>query len=131
MHESRHVATAIAAPADAVYAFARDPRNLVRWAAGLARSQVTQVDGAWVVTSPMGEVTIAFTPPNDLGVLDHRVTLPGGESVDNPLRVIANGEGCDVVFTVRRRDGMSEADLEADAAAVAADLETLRALCES
>ena len=131
MHESRHVSTAIAAPADAVDAFVRDPRNLVRWAAGLARSDVTQVDGVWVVSSPMGEVTIVFAPPNDLGVLDHRVTLPSGESVDNPLRVIANGEGCDVVFTVRRRDGMSGSDLDADAAAVAADLETLRALCES
>jgi hypothetical protein len=37
---------------------------------------------------------------------------------------------CEVLFTVRRRAGMTEAQFDADAAAVAADLDTLRRLLE-
>jgi hypothetical protein len=61
------------------------------------------------------------------------VTLPSGEAVYNPLRVIPGGVGearCEVLFTVRQRAGMTDADLDADAAAVAADLDTLRRLLE-
>ena len=54
----------------------------------------------------MGRVTVAFAPPNPFGILDHRVTLPSGETVDNPMRVIPNADGCDVVFTVHRRTGI-------------------------
>jgi hypothetical protein len=36
-----------------------------------------------------------------------------------------------VVFTVRRRPGITDAEFEADATAVAADLETLRGLLEN
>ena len=50
-------------------------------------------------------VIVAFAPSNDFGVLDHDVTLPDGETVRNPMRVISNGDGCDVVFTVRRQPG--------------------------
>jgi hypothetical protein len=53
--------------------------------------------------------------------------------VYNPLRVIPGGVGearCEVLFTVRRRAGMTDADFDADAAAVAADLDTLRRLLE-
>ena len=73
--------------------------------------------------SPMGEVTVEFAPPNEVGVLDHVVRLPSGEAVYNPLRVIPGGVGearCEVLFTVRRGAGMTDAEFEADAAAVAA-----------
>ena len=61
-------------------------------------------------------------------MLDHVVRMPSGEAVYNPLRVIPGGVGearCEVVFTVRRRPGMTDAEFDADAAAVAADLATL------
>ncbi len=69
-------------------------------------------------------------PRNDLGVLDHDVTLPSGETVTNPMRVIANEDGCDVMFTVRRRPGMDDAELASDVGAVTKDLATLRSLLE-
>jgi len=128
--DSRHVATSIDRPARAVYAFVADPTNLPSWAHGLANTDVELVDGTWTVESPMGTVTVRFTPPNDLGVADHEVTLPSGEVVTNPLRVVPNADGCDVVFTVHRRDGMSDAELAADVAAVTEDLATLRTLLE-
>jgi hypothetical protein len=128
--ESAHVSTAIERSADVVYAFASDPRNLPRWAAGLAHEEVSRVDGVWVVESPMGRVTVEFAAPNPFGVLDHEVTLPSGEIVSNPMRVMPNADGCDVVFTVRRRGGMSPTEFAADTDSVAADLSTLRDLME-
>ena len=80
--------------------------------------------------SPLGRVVVEFVAPNDLGVADHDVTLPSGEIVTNPMRVLANGDGCDVVFSVRRRPEMSDADFAADVAAVTRDLAMLRSVME-
>ena len=132
--ESRHVSVWIEAAPEAVYEFAADPQTWPRWAAGLAAGELRQTAEGWVADSPMGQVTVEFAPPNTFGVLDHVVRLPSGEAVYNPLRVIPGGVGeprCEVLFTVRRRDGMSASELDADAAAVAADLEALRRLLEN
>ena len=91
-----------------------------------------EADG-WVADSPMGTVTVEFSPPNRFGVLDHVVRMPSGEEVYNPLRVVPGGVGaaeCEVVFTVRRRPGMTDDEFAADAAAVAADLATLARLVQ-
>ena len=131
--ESRHVSIWIEAAPEVVYDFASDPHEWPRWAAGLARGGLRQTADGWVADSPMGQVTVEFAPPNEFGVLDHVVRLPSGEAVYNPLRVVPGGVGearCEVVFTVRRRVGMTDAELDADVAAVSADLETLRGLLE-
>jgi Polyketide cyclase / dehydrase and lipid transport len=130
MDESTHLSVTIDRPWREVYDFAANPANLPQWAAGLAESTVEEVDGKWIADSPMGRVGVEFTGPNPFGVLDHNVTLPSGGTVTNPVRVFPNGDGCDVVFTVRRRPGMSAEDLERDSGQVAADLETLRRLME-
>ena len=124
--DSAHLSSSIDRPAEDVYAFASDPRNLPRWAAGLAQGNVQLVDGVCAVESPMGRVTVEFAPSNPFGVLDHQVTLPSGEKVSNPMRVTPNADGCDVVFTVRRRTGMDADEFAADQDAVAADLASLR-----
>ena len=131
VHESVHVSVSIERGAAEVYAYVTDPANLSTWAAGLAESPLRQIDGEWVADSPLGRVTVAFVAWNELGVADHDVTLPSGESVTNPMRIFANGDGCDVVFSVRRLGQMSEADFAADVDAVARDLATLRTLMEA
>ena len=127
--ESRHIGIAIDRPAGEVYAYAGNPANLPEWAAGLGGS-VEHVDGQWVAESPMGRVAVGFAPDNQFGVLDHRVTLPSGLVVDNPMRVIADGAGCEVLFTVRRQPGMTDEEFERDADAVRADLGTLKRVLE-
>lgn len=128
--ESVHLGVTIACPAADVYAFITDPTNLPRWAAGLGAT-VVYVDARWVADAPMGRVVVEFSPPNAYGVADHDVTLPDGEVVTNPLRVLPNGDGADVVFTLRRRLGMTGAEFEADAALVLADLERLKDAMEA
>jgi Polyketide cyclase / dehydrase and lipid transport len=127
--ESRHISDWIGRPADDVYDYASDPANLPRWAPGLG-SSVENSAGQWFVQTSMGRVGFAFVPRNEYGVLDHDVTLPSGEVVYNPMRVIPDGDGCEVVFTLRRRPGISDQEFSADAGAVAADLARLRRILE-
>ena len=128
---SRHVSTFVDRPAEAVYSIAADPQRLPEWAAGLAGADVVRDGDQWATDSPMGRVRFAFVPRNDLGVLDHTVTLPSGEAVLNPMRVVPVDDAtCEVLFSVRQRDGMSADDLERDAEAVARDLATLKEIAE-
>jgi hypothetical protein len=39
----------------------------------------------------MGRVGFAFAERNEYGVLDHEVTLPSGEVLYNPMRVVPDG----------------------------------------
>jgi hypothetical protein len=128
--ESKHVSERIEADAEEVYAYARDPANLPRWAPGLG-SSVEQVNGQWFVQTAGGRVGLEFAPLNDYGVLDHDVRLPSGEVIYNPMRVTRNGTGSEVVFTVRRQPGMTDDEFARDAAAVAADLARLKQILEA
>ena len=47
------------------------------------------------------------------------------------MRVIPDGNGCEVVFTVRRRSGITDEEFERDASAVLADLTALKRLIEA
>jgi len=116
IRESRHVGVWVDAPAAAVYDYTVDQAHLPDWVAGL------NLDG----------VEIAFVARNELGVLDHTVRVDG-QVFYNPMRVLPSGGSdacCEVVFTVRRRAGMTDAEFDADAAAVYADLRTLKRLVE-
>jgi hypothetical protein len=130
MNDVHHVSITIARPPGEVYDFASEPGNLPRWAAGLARSEVSRDGGAWVADSPLGRVRIRFAERNRFGVLDHDVELPSGEVVHNPMRVMPHGEGSELVFSLLRRPGMPDDELAADRAAVEADLRTLKGLLE-
>lgn len=125
----RHLSVSIARPPAEVYAFASRPENLPRWASGLAAG-IRQVDGDWIADAPAGTVRLRFAPPNDLGVLDHDVLLDSGETVHVPLRVLPNGTGSEVVFTLLRLPDMTEERFEADARWVERDLARLKATLE-
>ncbi len=128
-NDTRHLGVRIERPAADVYRYAADPANLPLWAAGLA-SGVRAEDGHWYAESPMGPIEIRMAPENRFGVLDHDVITADGTVMSNPMRVVADGTGCEVVFTVRRR-GSTEEEYDRDAAAVLADLHTLKALLET
>ena len=116
--------------AEEVYAYASNPANIPTWAPGLGTS-IEHVGDAWFVGIGDGRVKLAFAAPNPFGVLDHEVTLPSGEVISIPMRVIADGEACDVVFTLRRQPGMSGGDYERDTGLVQADLARLKRVLEA
>ena len=129
MPQSRTVTVTIARPLRHVYDFVFNPENLPRWAAGLGRS-VSQVDGKWIVQTSSGPIGIRFVDRNELGVLDHRVTLKTGEEILVPMRVVANGTGSEVMVTVFRLPGMSAEKFAEDVTLVERDLKTLKRTLE-
>ena len=78
----------------------------------------------------MGTVTVRFVPRNGLGVVDHEVVLPAGDTVLNPLRVLAHPEGAEVVFTIRQL-AMSDDEFDRDTQMVEKDLAQLKSLLET
>lgn len=129
-YESRTVSVWIDRDPAAVYAFAAAPENMPRWASGVGED-FRRVNGEWVANSPEGPVVIRFSPPNAFGVLDHQVVLPSGEIVAAPLRVIANGTGSEVAFTLFRLPTMTDEQFEGDARWVRKDLEMLKQALEA
>lgn len=111
---AQHLTVTIQRPMREVYDFVGDPGNLSAWAPGLD-----------------SDATVRFVARNEFGVVDHEVELPDGTRFTVPLRVIPNGDGAEVVFTLFRLPGVSDDEYERDAEAVRADLRTLRQLLES
>ncbi|GHF59919.1 hypothetical protein GCM10017566_36880 [Amycolatopsis bartoniae] len=99
-------------PYDEVYGFLTEPGSSAKWASGM--------DSSAPVTS---------APRNEFGVLDHTVHLPG-QDVHVPMRVVRNGDGTEVQFTLFRLPDMDDEQYAADAEAVTKDLRTLKALLE-
>jgi hypothetical protein len=127
--EVRNISVSIHRSPSEVYAFIANGENVPRWAAGLG-TKVRRVNGEWLAEGPIGSVRVRFAPPNDLGVADHEVVLPTGVTVRNPIRVVPNGAGSTVIFTLLRQPGVSARQFDQDANTVQQDLETLKAILE-
>jgi hypothetical protein len=128
---SRQLSEHIERPAQVVYDYVSDPRNLPEWAPGLVGSAAMEREGdGWGFDSPDGRVVLEFAPRNDYGVLDHWVTLPSGGPFYNPMRVTTDGDGTEVTFSVRRPPGTSDADFDRDCGLVAADLASIKRVLE-
>jgi hypothetical protein len=93
-------------------------------------TSIRREDDDWVADTAEGRVEIRFSARNDLGVLDHLVTMPSGVEVYIPMRVVSNGEGSEVIFTLFRTPGMTDEILERDIRWVTGDLATLKDLLE-
>ncbi len=119
---------AVAVPPATAYAYAADPRNLPSWAPGFVRSIERRGD-AWIAQTTLGEATFRFAPANEFGVLDHDVHLPAG-AFHNPMRVIPNGDGCEILFTMLQLPDMTDGQFQADLETIRADLGKLRSALE-
>lgn len=109
MTKSVHISEFISRNVAEVYLYASKVENLPNWAQGVT-----------------DDMQIRFAKNNYFGVLDHWATV-NGTTFYNPMRVIEDGKGSEVIFTLR---GNPEID-EADVAAITADLATLKRVLES
>lgn len=125
----RILSTTVGVPLATAYAFASQPPNFPKWAAGLSQS-LHETDAGWVADTPAGRAIVRFSDPNPHGVLDHWVRIDGKAEIYIPLRMIANGSGTEVELVLYRQPEMSDADFERDAASVTQDLAALKALLE-
>ena len=120
----------IDAPATSVYRYAANPLNLPHWVPSFCKS-VSQINDKWQVQTADGPVEFAFVPHNSLGVLDHSVTLASGLTLTNPMRVITNGTGSEILFTLFQHEGMTDEQFKKDAELVLGDLTALKNLLEA
>ena len=127
--ESRTVSVRIARPFDIVYDFLADPANWNQWAFGLGKN-IRRSQNGWIADSGGGVATVLFTPRNAFGVVDHTVTRLSGQRVYVPMRLIVNGSGCELLFTLFREPNMPDAQFASDAAFVQSDLNRLKSLLE-
>ena len=109
--------------------FVSQPRNLPRWAVGLAPS--VRPDGeSWIADTAQGPVRLRFAPSNAFGVLDHYVRPVAGREIAAPMRVVPNGAGSEVLITVFQQPEMTEAQYQEDLGLVRRDLERLKRVLE-
>lgn len=129
--DSAHISVLVNARPHDVYEIARDVKRLPQWAAGLATGTVDVInDDLVVLNAPMGPARTEFVSWNELGILDHTVTLSDGIRSYNPLRVTPHPYGSEVTFTVLRLDS-TDAEFERDCQLVREDLRRLALLVEA
>jgi hypothetical protein len=127
--QSRTLSISIDCPPDRVYAFVSNPENLPGWAAGLCKS-VRRSGSGWIVETTQGPMNLRFAEDNDLGVLDHYVSPAPASEIYVPMRVLPNGPGSELLFTLFRLPGMSDEKFAEDAGMVMRDLETLKGMLD-
>jgi hypothetical protein len=62
--------------------------------------------------------------------VDHTVIRPSGQRVYVPMRLIVNGSGCELLFTLFRESKMSDTQFASDAGFVQRDLDRLKMVLE-
>lgn len=130
MLPARSFSVSIRADAHTVYERIWQPEFFARWASGLSQSALHKDGDQWLAESAEGPIRIRFTPHNVFGIMDHFVNPGDAAEVHVPLRVVANGQGCEVILTLFRQPGMDEERFSADIKLVNLDLKALKRLIE-
>ena len=125
----RHVSVSINRSWSDVYDFVSNGDHFAQWASGLGATFRREGD-EWIATGPLGTVNVRVVKRNEFGVADHDVVLETGLTIRNPIRVIPNGAGSTVMFTLFRAPGVSEPTFNDDAKTVEKDLLALKATLE-
>ena len=126
--QSQTLSVSIRRDPQEVYEYVTDPANLPTWATAFCTS-VRQAEGQWILETPDGDVTLRFVDANDFRVADHYL-LASGVEVYVPMRIVPNGEGSEVLFTLFRQPGISTAEFGYDVGLVTRDLNRLKQILE-
>jgi hypothetical protein len=117
----------IARPWAAVCEFLAQPRCYTAWASWIGPS-LRQERGDWIVRRPPGRrAKVRFCERNAFGVADHWLLETEDRAVLVALRVLPRGDHSEVLLTVFREDGCSEAAWALRRETLQADLHRLRA----
>jgi len=130
MYQSRNLSVQIGRNPRDVYNFTSVPENFPRWASGLGKS-LKRKNGEWIAETPQGPIKVRFTERNEFGILDHYVIPESGVEIYIPMRVIPNGSGSELIFTLFRLSDVSDEKFAADAEWVMRDLTALKNLLEA
>lgn len=112
-----------------VYEFVSNLDNLPKWATTFVK-EIRKSGDDWIAQTPQGPATFRMAAHNDFGVLDHTVIPAPGVEVFVPMRVVPNGSGSEVIFTLFRQPNMTDESFARDQEMVIRDLNTLKKLLE-
>jgi hypothetical protein len=129
LFEVRTISISIQRDFKEVYSFLSKPDNFSKWASGLGQS-LKNLNGEWTVETAEGPLKARFTGSNEFGILDHFVTSERGEEIYVPMRVVQNGTGSELIFTLFRAPLMPDEKFAEDANWVERDLKALKELLE-
>lgn len=130
--QTKLLSVTITRPYQDVYAFLADLKNYPLWASGLGKLRRRMGANEWLAETPDGGTAqIRLTPPNDFGIVDHYVAPEDADEIYIPMRVIRNGDGAEVIFTLFQAEGMTAAQFKKDEAHVRKDLDALKAHLEA
>jgi len=127
--KSRTLSVSINCDPKKLYEFVSNPENLPKWAKMFCRS-IKKSNGGWIVETPQGPVNVRLSKRNDFGILDHYVSPAPGVEVFVPMRVVPNGSGSEVLFTVFQPGDMSDEKYAEDIRWVEQDLHHLKSIME-
>ena len=96
----------------------------------MAFQSIKQQNGEWIVETPQGSAKVRLTERNRFGVLDHYVKTSAGIEVFVPMRVVQNGLGSEVIFTLFQTADMSDERFAEDIRMVEQDLKHLKSIIE-
>lgn len=117
----------IAAAPTQVLEFVGDARNIPRWAPGFA-SAIRRDGARWILTGAGGEFAIALVANLEAGTVD--VLRDVDPTSGAFARVIPNGCGSEMLFTLLFPPDATPSAVTAQMATVDAELETVRRLVE-
>ena len=114
-----------------VYDFCADPLNFSRWGS-LPDSIMEPLGGSeYLVDLPQGRKVMRFAPFNSYGVLDYQVYPSGSHTGPvTPVRLVRNGEGCDLQITWFQKDGVPDEQFRSEVEWIRSDLQRLKTLLE-
>ncbi len=130
MHTIRPTQTtaiSIDAPFDAVWAFISDPRQLPRWAPGFA-TEIRPDGEHWIVSNAGGDQPVRIRVDPGVGTVDF---LAPAAEVGAYSRLVANGAGCEYLFTVFLPPDATPQQEDEQRAIIVGELEAVRAICET
>lgn len=132
MRRSQTITIQIEAPYGAVHDYLGVPENYPEWAAVDPASFRRLESGDWVAEVRFGGLRhIRFAPANPFGVFDHAVFAPGETPLWMPMRLTPLDEGCELTFTFRQRDSMTDESFNSTLEWVTTDFWALKSLLEA
>jgi hypothetical protein len=130
MYMSKTISLPIERPPAEVYEFLLEPRNYPRWAAAVG-GRFEHVEGRdWRAETPHGSVIIRFSELNSFGILDHAVFREGEEPMMRRMRVVPNGDGAELLYTLFKPEDVSTAAFESEVEWTATELAVLKTYLE-
>lgn len=128
--KSKTLSISINCNPEKIYKFVSNPENLPKWAKTFCRS-IKKSNGKWVIETAQGPVGIRLVKKNVFRVLDHYISPSAGVEILVPMRVVPNGPGSEVIFTVFQQPDMSNENFKKDIALVKKDLKNLKRVISS